>query len=348
MAIQIDTDSKVQGEINDGFGQQHIVKTAAGRLYATHITDINDVEVHFSDDDGSTWTLDTTFSGLSGIRHLSMTKSEIDDIFLFIMTGTGSPTTFLVKKRDSGLGTWSEVRSESDTGQGGSLLFGMITYNRFINRLHLVWSFQGSNQVLRSIFSDDKGSTWSGITTVSTSTFGGSTSFWGLDSNPVNGNLHVFYKTGGNTLVKVLDFGGVVISSRSIPDLGTVLGGGLVVDSSGNEFVIWYMETSGGIFELRVEKNGVNILQDTSFLFTQDNIKRGMMAVGIDGGDNIFIFYTREDTNGKLHFKKFNAPTQTFDADQEFTVNEGLRPSIEQHIATGSTKLNVIFYTDTV
>jgi len=346
MSNQIDTDAKIIGEDYLGFGQNHIITDAGGILYACQINDSNEVEVHKSIDAGVNWTLDHSVAGLTNPRQLSMAKSELNDIFLCINHGDGTPSEFSIEKKDNGTGIWAQTHNHTDTGQSNALLYGLITYNRSLNRLHLVYAYNGANQFVRSIFSDDQGSTWSSVAAVGGTTFGNPTRAWGLDTDPGTGNIHHFGKGGGGSpQVHIMTPAGTNISTEGATGAdasSTSLSGALVTDTSGNRWQFLYRE-NGGNFEILVKKNGATVLTDA--FGASDDIFHGMQSISIDGDNNVYIVYTKR-TDGKAYLRKHNAGDldTVWQPELALTTGAGDRVESEQVIAGGNTGINFIFF----
>jgi hypothetical protein len=341
MANQIDTDAKIIGENDSGFGQNHVVTASDGRIYAGHVNDSNYLEIHYSDDGGSNWTLDNTTSEEVGDGFFSMCLSENDDLFVCFVTGSGTSYTVRIKFRDESDGTWSEVYSSARTVENsGEQPYALITYNRYINRLHVFWTEHPSGTALNiySDYSDNYGSTWNGITTSWTTGSYSTGNYifraFGLDTNPSNGNVHLLYTfeyfTDKANRMKFDSSG----SELDDIDLTTtiVIGGGLAIDSSGNKYDLVYASD----YDLHLYKNGVS---NTVYSTGSDDLKRGMFDIGIDGQDNVYCFYVKE-SDGKTYYKKYDG--SSFGSETE--VATGARIGCEQHALGSSVILNTVYF----
>jgi hypothetical protein len=338
MSTQIDTDAKVQGENTNGFGQRQVISVGS-RLYAAHITETNDIEVHYSDTNGASWNLDMTFSGITNPLEISLCKSELDDLFLMYRQGTASPIHFIIKKRDRTTGLWSEVRDESVSD---SNTHGMIVYNGANNRLFLMWTIS-DGFVFKTRYSSDYGSSWSSGSGWSWGSGPTPGPLWGIDTDNVTGNMYAFADVPFfDPQTIILNGNGDRTGSEAVRPPNTY-GGGLVIDSAGNRWQMSYFETGGSYF-LRVNKNNDSTASLEVNYGVTDALKRGMFSIGADGLDNIYIFYVKE-SDGKCYYRKFDAASQIWGMETALTTGDGFRPSCEQHSLPSSDKLQIVFYT---
>lgn len=354
MANQIDNDSKIQGENDLGYGQNHIVELSNGDLYAAHITDTNVIEVHKSVDSGLNWTLENSFTGLTSPQSLSMCKSENDDLFLGYTTGAiGSPVSTIERRNSAG--TWTQVYSVNKghhSSQNLNLPGFLVTYSRTVNRLYLFYVTvdQFGNKEVTNNYSDDKGDTWSasnvkGITGLSSTTW---TIFncVGLDTDPITGDVYLLWQYEGNaeaptTLLSKWDSAGSVGSYTLMKqDTADYRAGALVIDSSGNRYYTVYKSNSTQ--QLIVHKNETVSL---TINLTGDDYKRGMFTIGLDGQDNIYIFYVKE-SDSNTYYRKYNNSTDSWESEIQYTTSQGLRPKTQQHSEPGSGTLNIVYFVD--
>jgi len=341
MPVQIDTDELIQAANNSGYGQQHIIETATGIIYAVQINSSNVIEVKVSSDGGSNWSEDTTFSGLSAPFCMSFCKSELDDIFLCYCHNN---TTYVVNKRDHTSGTWSQVAN-------GTLdLLGcqaMICYSRFTPRLYIMITANAAPYFLMR-YSDDYGSSF---TTVNIGGPGsGAKAIYGVDTHPITGNIYTVIKAaaGGTSgyVTWICSALGTGLASEGALTVSSApagqLGGALALDSAGNRWRLIYYLLSGN-YRLRVDKNGSSSF-DTSYS-TTDTLNHGQLAIGIDNKDNVYIFYVKT-ADSICYYQKYDAVAATWGAETPLSVAVGVRPSCVQIVKSGGTKLRILYTAD--
>lgn len=341
MANQIDTDAKVIGENALGFGQQHVLAIGT-TLYAVKITDTNTIEVHKSTDSGANWTVDTTFSSLTNPVSLSLCKSEQGDLFLGFVHNT---SYVIVKRKHYSTGTWTEVYNTSHTvGADSAGQHALVVYSKTQTRLYLLYNSGDSNVYNKR--SDDYGGTWS---TATKTNFGSAGSpelrLYSACTAP-NGNMYYLLWSNliAQVFTKIINADGSNGSTEGniTNTLANFYGGEMAIDSSSNRWRIWYY-ISGGNYYLKVDKNASESLSVN--YSTTDTIYKGMLSIGIDGANNVYIFYTKK-TDGKCYYRMFTNSTSTWGSETALTSGDGLRPSCEQVSLPSSNKLNVIYFTN--
>ena len=320
MATQIDNDAKVFGERASGYAAPGVVRDSDGRVYAAHYNESNQLEVHYSDDNGANWTLDTTFTE-SNMDYLSMVVSENDDVFVAFCEGTTSPVNLVIKKKDGVSSTWSEVLSESvstDTQPP------VLIYNRYNNRLFLFWV---TSTVLYNKYSDDKGSTWSSNN--SYTSFGATICTDG-DYSTVDGYMGVWISHATYKQIIIWTPSGAFSTGV---DANVPNGYGIFAyDSSGNRYC-----GAGSTSFIRVYLNGFNV-------WNGPDVKLGHYSIGIDNDDNVYVFYTKTDE--KCYYRKYTNETDTWSSETALTTGDGLRPACEKHPIPLSTSLHLTYFSD--
>ena len=343
MANLIDIDAQIFGENKSGFGQQHVKRLSNGDLYAVQINDASGIEIHKSVNNGTSWTIEQTYAAITSPKHLTLASTENDDLFLSYIENASSPYNIVVKKRNFGTTAWSEVLSESVTTLSNAVPYAMLTFNGAVTRLHLVWINNNSGKLYNERHTDDKGSTWSTVVDTGSSGFTFPVYLFGVDTDINTGNIYLFLEYGISVkhTAKLSSSGAFDSIEGSITDQND--GACFAVDSSGNRYLLIYRFFSGtSIYTLELYKNTVNIFTDN--FSTTDTIFEGMLSMGIDGDDNIHIFYTKKSDN-KCYTRKWDSIGSSMGSESAFTTGDGIRPSSEQRISSGSTKLNTIFYT---
>lgn len=329
MATQIDNDARVPAIRQSGYSRPGVARTSTGRVYVGHYNDSNQLEIHYSDDNGQTWTLDTTFTE-SNIDYLSLAISENDDVFVGFCEGTSNPTNIVVKKKDGSTGVWSEVLSEAvaSISQQPILLF-----NKGNNCLYVFWALPGVG--ISNKYTTDKGATWSAVTDWADT----SPSFL-LDGDirPTDNLLAVLFCSNATnyTYVYLFNLDGTYNSRIHYNTVVSDYGGAFGFLSDGSFFVV--KSYYGG---LRVIKNlNTSISTDPT-----GAIRAGHVALGVDNDDNVYIFYTK-DSDEKCYYLKYNADTATWGPVTALTVGDGLRPACEKHPIPLSTDLHITYFSD--
>jgi hypothetical protein len=352
MANQVDTGLKILvAESNIGFGQQQILSISSGaRLYTAYVNDANQIEVRYSDNGGASWTFDTGFSETSPY-HVSMCRSELNDIFVCYVSNVISPYIFKVKKKDHTTGSWSEIANVSLTTTATYKPSAMVTYNRATNRLHLFWlnTSNGTSAIMSNQYSDDYGSTWSSVTNYSGGQNNIEVGLLGLDTDPLTGKVLVlspgFYNSG-NSYINRFSPTGVFDVNYSTGNMGTVNGGSMSIDASG---VIWYalLGNSGGNYYIRLYS------QTTQSSYTQvanqtaayKTFLNGNITLGLDGATNWYMFYTANPAYSPNYpqLLYFTNRIGSGTVATALTTTDGVRPSCEQRSIPSLTKVNYTF-----
>jgi hypothetical protein len=354
MASIIDTDAKAIGEDWRGFGQNQIISlTSSNRLYAGHINESNLLEIHYSDDAGLNWTQEFTFGETVDSYTFSLCKSELDDVFVHFYNGVGTATrTQYVKKRDHTTGTWSNVLTNTNmtTLITSNHVGAMCHYNRNINRLYVIYFYSygsgGGHILLAGQYSDDKGATWSGQVNIydqGTSGSAYSVYLWGIDSDINTGNLTVLLGTNttsyGIAVARVINSSLAYLSAEATPGNYYVYGGGVVVDSSGNRYVLEYHDDGfGNNYNLFIYRSNTRTTLVTN---TTEALQRGYFSIGCDNSDNIYVFYVKHSDN-KCYYRMRNVGTGTWGSEIALATG-GFRPSCNQHSKPSTNKLNFVF-----
>jgi len=339
MTNQIDTDAKELIQTKYGYGQQHIISLNDGTLYAVHINDSDNIEIHTSDDNGSTWILNETFI-VDYPYYLCLTKSENDDIFLSYVEKNSSPYNIKIKRLKSGSGEdWTEIFSYSESTESTNEYrpTALITYNRAINRLHVFWTDNDSGNIIKNQYSTDDGDNWSSVNNYNEGTSGNYTmKLFGIDTHPSTGYVYLYHQVLSlfDPRTEIFDENGTRIGYEADQSSYDSHGGTLVIDSNGDRWQIFIADGN----KLYVIKNDESLSKKWD-----GDIYDGMITAGIDGNDYLYIFFTAETDDKCYLYKK----TYTWGSiPLAFTNNDGLRPSCEQHSRANSDKLNVVFFTN--
>jgi len=276
MANLIDNDAKVIIPGNYGYGHPTVVSFDDGTLFAGHINDLGDLEIHKSEDDGSSWVINQTIVPSSGIVYFNLCyrhTASVDELFVLYSDGV---TTYKVRKRDDE-GSWSLVYTLSPVRSNTKVL---LRFDRTNDYLQIVYRLDTNN--MKSKYSTDGGSSWnSGLT------FG------------LAGILHDFDLYANGDILFSFEYATVVRFSKTGVYVSATAGLGtgykwknLLVNSSNNWLEVGYNSGS-----TQIEMAG--LLTDT-WVVGINNLK-----VGIDGDDNIYIFYTKT-SDEKVYYRKYD------------------------------------------
>jgi len=351
----IDNNARIINERVEGFSQPAICETSTHRLYTAHITGLDTLEIHYSDDNGANWNLDKTFNIISGtisIGMFSFAVSDQDDIFLAYVLDEGSNYyTIKVKKRDYLTGDWSEILEETNIESVPIKTKPQLIWNRRadLTRLHLFWidTSDGSSIDIYNKYTDNYGNSWTngGSYPYNTSTVNVLAS---IDSNLNTGDIYILcYNSSSLGILKegIFNSTGTETTFSNAGGVGNVddKGASLAIDSSGNRWIVQYYIDDSTRY-LKVWKNNVQSVELMSSSGS-DLILDGMTVLGIDASDNIFAFYTKE-IDKKAYYRKHAQETSTWGSEIALTTGDGLRINCQKHSLIGSNKLHTVFYAD--
>jgi hypothetical protein len=347
MANQIDNDSKIISARVEGFGSPSIVRVTGGRIYVAHIIDSGELEVHYSDTNGASWTLDETFTEASNIDMPCIVAYSDTDIALAYSFSTDTNVyTIKVKVRDNGAGTWSEVYNATSLDSNYIIKPNLTVNKNLTSRLHLMFiTNDGSTIDIRHDKTDDKGSSWAGITTKNLAT--GSTSSYyyrnySLDSDPSSGDLYFFYHYSlGIFYIDRFNSSGTYQSTISV-SAGSFIGGCGVVTSENRK---WLVTLTSGYLRIWETLLTSGTLSTSSLNISSIGVLSGNICCGVDGNDNLYVFYTKS-ADEKTYSRKYNADSAAWEDEVTLTSGDGLRVSCEQHILPGTEFIHYIFYSD--
>jgi len=358
MANLIDNDGKIITERAEGFGQPSVVRVSGGRIYVGHINDNGDLEIHYSDTDGSSWTLDDTFSSGSGngdIDMFSFAVSDLDDVFVSYVFSTASDTyTIKIQKRDHTAGTWAEVLSEAGIVSDTTVLKPLLAWNRkpSLTTLHMFYMYKGvgaGSGTLGNKYSTNYGSSFSnGANKVITE----GDFVYALDSIDTiasSGNVYITRRiTDATTTARAMIYNetGTYQSDTYIHDGSNKnqYGISMAIDSMNNRWYLWFGQPFGGNYMLKVMKNEITESLSIYNGGSQTYMK-GAGMIAIDGSDNIYAIYIKL-ADEKAYYRKYDVGTDTWESEVALTTGDGLRVGFEQHSLVGSDKLHFTYYTD--
>jgi hypothetical protein len=326
MATQIDNDAKVYSDRAEGYAKPGVVRDSNGRIYVAHYTASNELEVQYSDDNGTTWSLDTSFDD-SDIDYISMAVSNNNDLFVSYCSGVSSPVNLIIKRRSASLGTWSEVLSESVSTNPQQPL---LCFNSIVNRLYIFW--RGSSNNISCRYTSDYGTTWTDIIS-NTLPLGQLTTR--LEDLDFKNSGVIGVRSYDPTYSRTFIFGsdGLYIEYED-QGINTTSGAQFIYDSNNNRYMILVVNTT-----IYLYRNGVS-------LATIGGLgKPGHCALGADNDNNVYYIYTKNDE--KCYYRKYNAETASLEASEvALSSGDGLRPACEKHSIPLSTASHVAYFSD--
>ena len=353
----IDTDAKIIYEREDGFAEHSVIRTSDGRIYIGHINTSGQLEIRYSDNGGTNWSLDTTFSPPSGegdIDMFSFAISDLDDVFLTYSFATDIDTyTLKVQKRDHSSETWSEVLSETSLVSTGIILKPLITWNRKsgLSRLHIFWLTHASGRspvYINNKYTDNYGSSWTNGTQRTHATDNYHYTIDSIDSNPLTSDIYLIVRLTNATFrgkMERWNYNGIFQSSADIVSSTNrnLFGHSLVIDNQGNRWIISFREGSGTYY-FQVYKNETTFSVDLITSGVSQTYK-DMYCIGSDASDNIYAFYTKK-SDDKAYYKKYDEETSTWSSEIALSSGDAFRIGCEQHSLVGNNKLHTSYYTD--
>lgn len=355
MSVNISQNENIQAPNYSGFGQQRIVQTPGGDLFACQISSSSAIEVYRSTDGGITWNINTTISSLTAPFQLSLCISPAGDVFLCF---TNNSEYINVYRRNSSTAAWSNVLTYQQAGMtNGHPVPALITYNRYINRLHLVWAMNhpavdNSYYNFNHKYSDDYGASWvdgTGNNVAGGTTYTTAPGLLGLTTSPVDGKI---YLSGSpyprfNEIYSWDANGGSWFRENTSYDYQ--YGAGICVAADNEWYSLrYYHRSSSYNMSIQVRNSTSNILNYS--LGAPETLHLGELAIGCDNDSNVYIFYTLT-VDGACYYRKYTKLTGTWSDEAVFSKDAlgntivGRRPSCVLNPISGSDKLHVLFTT---
>lgn len=369
MGRLIDIDAREDAELAQGFGNL-IQSDARGYLYAAHINNSGNLEIHWSYNNGIDWYLDTTFSEGVAIEQPFLCRdwnSGIDnDIYVSYSYGVASPYGFKVYRRDAISGTWTLILSDTPVYSDNGKLKICLCFNELTTgRLHAFWVVRRTSTNEKKIinkYSDNKGTTWTNGTDYSLSGTAGA-QYYGaeIDRNGTSiyftlwSNYNYFYWTFkfNNSGLNISYFN---TAWGEVPE--TYYGSNTLITRnerlwhahfayssyySQYQLQVFYTALSAQNWISSIYEVGVSILGGYS-------IRKGTLFLSSDGNNNVYLYYVKASSNpaapqnNKAFFRKLPFGG-TWGSEQVFTSH--FRINIEKHNKWTSDKLDYVYF-DTV
>jgi len=330
--VQVDTDALVIGGIDSGYGQKHVCRTPAGIsstfVFVGHITTGNNLEIHRSVNGGANFSLLKTITGPIQ-EHFSLCCDASGYLYVIYTSGSASSWHIKVDRWLFNSATFTNVYDKSITMVDQP--YGLICHNRnILNRIHLFFTnYKVEGKTIFSDYSNDHGETWNGETE-NTATRLINYYLWCIDTDPTNGKIYVGSR-GNNGFFYVRRFTPTgTYDALGYGGLPNVTGADCVVDSLGN--VYFTVIRSDNYFT--TYKNNINIISESS-----STVINGQLTMGVDGSDNIYIFYCK--AGDVIYYRKYNGTSWTI---TETSYATGSRiPSCDKVAHTSDNKLKVTY-----
>lgn len=350
MATLIDNDAKNLTNRVQGTGQPAIVRTPANVMYAAHVNDDYNLEVHYSTNNGTSWTADVEFDETGNIDMPNIVSDASGNIYLAYSAVVGTDQYAIkVKKRSISTGLWTDVTPGTLTAtidnDGGYQVKPFLTFNRSVaNRLHLfyvTWNGNGTDYRSRNVYSDDYGSSWSAEVTYTIGSAQSNIRSYGvfLDSQS-NGTVYFGVYSSVPVRITLIPYTSVGVQSGSTStfgpgvDLDATTG---VIDINDNICLAYDAPTApSSRFRAYIGVTGTTLESASTAV-------AGSLAMGADRGGNVYVFYTKSDDNA--YYRKYDVSTDLWGSETALTSStDGLRVSCEKLTIVGSNKMNFVYY----
>jgi len=340
MPNQIDNDSKIIAGDDRGFGHPAIVRCSDTLMFAGHVNDSDELEIHKSIDNGSSWTLVKTITDIAGARKFSLiaiNSTSAGFIYSYFNTNygyqiyitTNSGTDWTLKKTENYTGTLFDAKY-------------LLIYNSNISRLYAV-AMRGTQFVGR--YTDNLGDSW----TDWSGTGGVYSNLVDVDIDYLTNYIYVYYHYSGSppTYVhywKSFTSNGTYIAQSTVLGVtgNTYPDQNLAIDSLGNRYITYVKNVTATLRDyLMVRKNEGSETQLFYVDLASPQIIKGSVAINVDANDNIYVFYTKI-ADGKTYYKMYNGSTWGTETELIGVANN--RINCEKHVLEGSDKLHFAYY----
>lgn len=336
MSNIIDTDSKIISSDRYGFGQPTLCRCSSTLMFAAHINDSSQLEIHKSINSGDNWTLVKTF-----------TETDPEDFEMCAIDATSAAIAFIygsnqkVYVTDDNGSTWVEKLAETHSLVKKS----NIAYDPLESRL---WKVFTRGDIFDLDYSDNKGDNWTSVnydTNLGVGNFHASD----MDINPLNSDVYVTIICEDTTNFERI----YIFSKTGSYKSNSVLGfdtdwadACIIIDSGDNDYVITGYKHTDSKWYIAYAKNGT--LDTSNFLLGSgaevnynDLVIPGSLSCAVDGDDNIYAFYTKA-SDEKCYYRKYNGSTWESETILVGIAND--RISTEKRPISGSNKLHFVYY----
>jgi len=337
MAHLIDNDALLLGANVSDFGARHIVRLSEEEVRTIHINDSGNLEVHKSTDSGVNWTLMTTFTPVSGsLRYPSICK--YDSVTFIVAWVEGSGTNYDVKVQMCASEVWTSILTWSFTDIG-AITFPMpaITFNKTVSgRLHIFVPHHATTNIvtIKNKYTDNFGGLWTNGTDYAGGTRTAACSIHDIASRSDTGVVTIGFRNYDSTTYYFNHFTSVgVYSSTTTKSInGSANGASFGYDSTNTlRYVVLDNQSSGTM----------RVWDGTTWVPT---CLDGMVALGIDGADNVYVFYTK--TTEICYYKKWTKIGATWGSEVQLTTGDGQRIKCEQNAIPSSSYLHLVYFSD--
>lgn len=335
MAHLIDNDALLLGANVSDFGARHIVRLSEGEVRTIHINDSGNLEVHKSTDSGVNWTLMTTFTPVSGsLSYPSICK--YDSVTFVVAWVEGSGTNYDVKVQMCASEVWTDILTWSFTDIG-AITFPMpaIIFNKTVSgRLHVFVPHHATTNyvTIKNKYTDNFGGLWTDGTNYGGGTRTAACPIHDIASRSDTGIVTIGYRNYDSTSYYFWHFTsvGVWSSQTTLSMNGNSQGASCAYDSSN---ALRYAVIDSFASTIRTWDN-----------FFSSTYLSGMISLGIDGADNVYVFYTK--TTEICYYKKWTKITATWGSEVQLTTGDGQRIKCEQNAIPSSPYLHLIYFSD--
>lgn len=240
--------------------------TSPNRVFAVN----GSAYLHYTDDDGETWTASTGLDGFWTIKRMLVAQDET----IYVMAGEDWPTEYSLFRSTDGGETFDRVREladysgdmwvprvegyyeglyvvdddqllhSTDAGESWSVVselgFGGSRAELAISEAGRIWIAHGGNR----LYSSDDGATFTSVTTMS--------DYWGeLQASITNVDVAAyggveFYRTSDGNEFRKMNSWGAYYERPEDRLHADIMGIDVVVDADGQE--LWYISTDGGLY----------------------------------------------------------------------------------------------------
>lgn len=341
MSSQIATDALYIQESSADFGCRHVVRDSTGKRYVIYIDESGDLQVK-SSTDGTSWSADTSFGPGSGLTltYPTICVGKDDDIYVAYREGNLSNYTIKVEQRAHSGGAWTEILSWDITIYGTQTVPNLssgITASKYLtDRIYIFIAYQSAatTHIIQNKYTDNKGSAWTDGTDLSWTVSSGEKDcyIWDIDTYN-NGNVILIMRSYYTVYKCIFNSTGGSGAKTSVT--GGSDGGSILIDNNDN--LRWIT------------------LDYTSEVYSWDNnmfpgittqMRRGSVSMGVDGDNNVYIFYTKA-ADDKAYYYKWTRSTETWSSSPTLlSTNKGDRVKCEQRALSTSTKLCVVYFSD--
>jgi hypothetical protein len=337
MAHLIDNDALLLGANVSDFGARHIVRLSEEEVRTIHINDSGNLEVHKSTDSGVNWTLMTTFTPVSGsLSYPSICKYDSTTFVVAWVEGVG--TNYDVKVKMCASEVWTDILTWSFTDIGAiTIPIPAITFNKTaLGRLHIFVPHHATTNIvtIKNKYTDNFGGLWTDGTNYAGGTRTAPCPIHDIASRSDTGIVTIGFRNYTAQPYKFYHFTSVgVWSSETNKSMNSSINGASCAYDSANILRYAVIDNS--------PLGTIRLWDDT---FWVSGCLEGMIALGIDGADNVYVFYTKTDEI--CYYKKWTKIGATWGSEVQLTTGDGQKIKCEQNAIPSSPYLHLVYFSD--